>query len=94
MHIKFLFLWYIDFAIIVPNLPYEHRCSFCHLNGIPEKTKKTKKKKQKNKNKNKKTKGSKQEEKNINKKQRTRGSKQEQAIVIALQKIGKLIPKE
>ena len=73
-------------------MPYEHRCSFCHLNGIPEKTKK--KKKKKNKNKNKKTKGSKQEEKNINKKQRTRGSKQEQAIVIALQKIGKLIPKE
>ena len=65
-------------------MPYEHRCSFFHLNGIPEKKK----------NKNKKTKGSKQKEKNINKKQRTRGSKQEQAIVIALQKIGKLIPKE
>ena len=64
-------------------MPYEHRRSFFHLNGIPEK-----------KNKNKKTKGSKQKEKNINKKQRTRGSKQEQAIVIALQKIGKLIPKE
>ena len=73
-------------------MPYEHRCSFCHLNGIPEKTKKTKK--TKTKTKTKKTKGSKQEEKNINKKQRTRGSKQEQAIVIALQKIGKLIPKE